>query len=121
MTLTKNGVLTNGIKSGLLCFVLSTLGVLVAALFAKWFCLSDAVVGIASVVLSAVAVFVGTLLSVKECKFLPKALVGAAVYVVCNTLVCLVAGGGFSFARIGIDALVAFAAATIVALLKSKR
>ena len=121
MTTSKNGVLLQGVKSGLLCFVLGTVGVLLVALLAKLMCLSDTLVNVLAVVLGAVAVFVGTLMSVRDCAFVPKALVGALLYVLLNLATSLIADGTFSFATTGLNALTAFAAGVLAALIKSRR
>lgn len=114
-------VIVGGLKGGIFCFVVGTVFVLLTALAAKWFNLSDTALNITAQVLRVAAVVVGVLFFVREGAYLPKALVAATVYWLLCLVCTLVCGGSFNFGHVALDLAIAIACAVVVALLKSRR
>lgn len=119
--MTKKSILFDGIKSGLLAFVICAVAVLVTALFGKWFCLSQTVLAVTGQVVEIVAVFLAVLLGLREGAYLPKALIAAVLFALLQIVCTLVAGGGFSLGKAALDLVIALVTAVIAALIKNRR
>lgn len=117
----KKFVVLGGVKGGLLAFVICTVAVLVTALFAKWFNLSQTTLNIVGQAVKVAAVFAAVLIAVRDGAYVPKALLVAVVFCIASTVCSLIAGGSFSFGHVMLDLVIAVAAAVIAALIKSKR
>ncbi|MCM1195012.1 MAG: hypothetical protein NC099_05830 [Corallococcus sp.] len=109
------------IKAGVLSLVFSCIGVLLLALIAKLCNIGDSVLPIVNQVLKAVAVGIGTAISVKDEKFLIKAIIGALIFGLLSMAVFLIMGGKFSFGQVALDFGIALAVAIVVALIKSRK
>lgn len=110
-----------GLKSGLFSLVFACIGVLLLALAAKLFGLSDGILPIINQVLKAVAVVLGTAISVKQEKFMLKAILGAVIFWVLSFVLFSVLGGGFHWGQIALDLVIALVPSLIVAVVKSRR
>lgn len=117
----RKSFLLQSVKAGLLSLVFACIGVLVLALLAKLLNISDSVLPIINQVLKALAVFLGMLFSLKEDRFLPKALVGAILYWLLSATLFSVLGGAFHWGQIALDLGIALAISVIVALIKAKK
>lgn len=117
----KKSVVLGGVKGGLLAFVICTVAVLVTALFAKWFNLSQTTLNIVGQAVKVAAVFAAVLIAVRDGAYVPKALLVAVVFCIASTACSLIAGGSFDFGHVMLDLVIAVAAAVIAALIKSKR
>ena len=114
-------IITGGLKSGIFCFIIGTIFVLLTALAAKWFNIGDTALNITAQVLRVAAVVVGVMFFVREGAYLPKALIAAAVYWLLCLVCTLVCGGSFNFAHAAVDLAIAIVCAVVIALLKSRR
>lgn len=114
-------VLLQGLKAGLFSLVFSCIGVLLLALFAKLFGIPDNILPFINQALKVIAVVLGTALSVKEEKFIVKALVGAVIFWVLSFLLFSVLGGGFHWGQIALDFGISVVVALIVAVIKTRR
>lgn len=114
-------VFLQGLKAGLFSLVFSCIGVLLLALFAKLFGIPDNILPFINQALKVIAVVLGTALSVKEEKFIVKALVGAVIFWLLSFLLFSVLGGGFHWGQIALDLGISVVAALIVAVIKTRR
>ncbi len=117
----KKSLVLQSLKAGLLSFVFSCIGVLVLALIAKLCNIGDKALPIVNQVLKVIAIVVGTLISVKDEKFLLKAVIGAVIFWLLSFAVFAVMGGQFNIAQIALDLGLALVAAVVVALIKSRK
>ena len=117
----KKSLFLQSLKAGLLSFVFSCIGVLVLALLAKLCNIGDKALPIVNQVLKVIAIVVGTLISVKDEKFLLKAVIGAVIFWLLSFAVFAVMGGQFNIAQIALDLGLALVAAVVVALIKSRK
>lgn len=109
------------LKAGILSFVISCIGVLVLALIAKFCNIGEAVLPIVNQVIKVIAVAVGTLVAVKDEKFLIKALFGALIFGLLSMAMFLIMGGQFNIGQVALDFGIAIVVAAIIALIKSRR
>lgn len=116
----KNTILQS-IKAGALSLVFSCIAVLLLALIAKLCNIGDNVLPIINQVLKAIAVAIGTLISVKDEKFLLKAIIGAVLFWLLSFGLFAIMGGKFNVWQILLDLGVALVISIIVALIKSRR
>ncbi len=114
-------LILQGVKSGLFSLVFACVGVLLLALVAKIFGISDSVLPIINQALKAVAAFLGTAIAVKEEKFLFKATLGAVVFWITSFLLFALLGGGFHWQQIALDLVISLVPSLIVAVVKSRR
>ena len=117
----KKSLFLQSLKAGLLSFVFYCIGVLVLALIAKLCNIGDKALPIVNQVLKVIAIVVGTLISVKDEKFLLKAVIGAVIFWLLSFAVFAVMGGQFNIAQIALDLGLALVAAVVVALIKSRK
>ncbi len=117
----KKSLFLQSLKAGLLSFVFSCIGVLVLALIAKLCNIGDKALPIVNQVLKVIAIVVGTFISVKDEKFLLKAVIGAVIFWLLSFAVFAVMGGQFNIAQIALDLGLALVAAVVVALIKSRK
>ena len=109
------------LKSGVLSLVFSCIGVLLLALLAKLCNIGNNVLPIINQVLKAIAVAVGTIISVKDEKFLLKSIIGAVVFWLLSLALFAIMGGKFGFGQIALDLGVALVVAIVVAIIKSRK
>ena len=117
----RKSFILQSIKSGVLSFVFSCVGVLILALIAKLCNIGDKALPIINQVLKVIAVAVGTLISVKEEKFLWKALIGAVLFWLLSFALYAIMGGKFNFGQIALDLGISLVVAALVAFIKSRR
>ncbi|MCM1289287.1 MAG: hypothetical protein NC132_01355 [Corallococcus sp.] len=117
----KKSILLQSLKAGLFSLVFSCIGVLVLALLAKLFNISDGALPIINQILKVIAVVIGMLLCVKNEKFIVKALIGALIYWVLSFVLFSLLGGAFHWGQIFLDLGLALVASVVIALIKSKR
>ena len=117
----RKSFILQSIKSGVLSFVFSCIGVLILALIAKLCNIGDKALPIINQVLKVIAVAVGTLISVKEEKFLWKALIGAVLFWLLSFALYAIMGGKFNFGQIALDLGISLVVAALVAFIKSRR
>lgn len=109
------------LKMGVLALVFSCIAVLLLALIAKLCNIGDKALPIINQVLKVIAVVVATILSVKEEKFLIKAIMGAVLFWLLSFAVFAIMGGQFHFGQIALDLGLALVAAIVVAIIKSRK
>lgn len=109
------------LKAGILSLVFSCIGVLLLALIAKLCGIGDNVLPIINQVLKVIAVVLGTLIAVKDEKFLIKAVIGAVIFWLLSFAVFAVLGGKFNIGQIALDLGLALVAAIVVAIIKSRK
>ncbi len=117
----RKSLIIQSLKSGLISFVLSCIFVLVLALIAKLFTLSGSVLPIVNQVLKVAAVAAGTLIAVKDDKFLLKGILGAVIFSVLTFVLFLILGGQFKWGQVALDLVIAVAVAAVVSLIKSRK
>lgn len=111
----------HALKAGILSLVFSCIGVLILALLAKLCNIGENILPIVNQVLKVVAVVLGTLISVKDEKFLLKAIIGAVIFWLLSFAVFAVLGGQIHIGQIALDLGLALVAAAIVAVIKSRK
>ena len=119
MSNTKNTIV-GGAKAGALALAFSCIGVLLLALVAKLFGLSDNVLPIVNQVLKIVAVALAMILCLRDEKFVAKAVVGSVVFSLLSLVVFLLLGGKFKFGQVLLDFAIALVTSTIIAFVKAK-
>ena len=117
----RKSIFLQSLKTGLLSLIFSCRGVLLLALIAKLCKMSDRVLPIINQVLKVIAVAIGTLISVKQEKFILKALFGTLIYWVLSFVLFSLLGGAFHWGQIFLDLGLALVVSIIIALIKSKR
>lgn len=117
----KKSIVLQSIKAGLLSLVFSCVGILILALIAKLCNISGKALPIINQVIKVIAVALGTLISVKDEKFLLKAIVGAVLFWLLSFAVFAIMGGQIHFGQIALDLGISLAVAIVVALIKSRK
>ncbi len=116
----KNTILQS-LKAGVLSLVFSCIGVLLLALIAKLCNIGDNVLPIINQVLKVIAVTIGMIISLKDEKFLLKAIIGAVLFWGLSFALFAIMGGQFNFWQIALDLGLALVVSVVVALIKSRR
>lgn len=117
----RKSVILQSLKAGVLSLVFSCIGVLILALIAKLCSIGDGILPIINQVLKAIAVVIGTVVAVKDEKYLLKALIGAIIFWLLSFGVFAILGGQFNFGQIALDLGVALVCAVIPAIIKSRK
>ena len=117
----KKSTILQAVKAGLLSLVFSCIGILLLALIAKLCNIGDKALPIINQVLKVIAVVLGTLISVKDEKFLLKAIVGAVLFWALSFALFAIMGGQIRFGQIALDLGISLVVAVIVALIKSRK
>ena len=117
----RKSIFLQSLKMGLFSLIFASIGVLLLALLAKLFNISDRALPIINQVLKVIAVAVGTLISVKHEKFFLKALFGTLIYWVLSFVLFSILGGAFHWGQIFLDLGLALVVSIVIALIKSKR
>ena len=120
MSNAKNTIL-GGVKAGAIALAFSCIGVLLLALVAKLFGLSDNVLPIVNQILKIVAVALAMMLCLREEKFVAKALVGSVVFSLLSLLLFVLLGGKFNIGQVLLDFAIALVTSVIIAFIKAKR
>ena len=113
--------LLQAVKAGVLSLVFSCIGVLLLALLAKLCNIPNNLLPTLNQILKVVSVALGTLLSVKDEKFLLKGLIGAGIFWLLSLALFAIMGGQFNIWQILLDLVIALVVAAIVCFIKSKR
>ncbi len=109
------------LRGSMLAFVLSTILLLLLALVAKIFVLSEDMLPIINQVCKAIAVVVACVVVVKDDRLLPKAGILALMYSILNCILYVCLGGQFSFITVALDFGIALVVAVVVCLLKARK
>ena len=117
----RKDTLLQSLKAGILSLVFSCIGVLLLALIAKLCSLSDNILPIINQVLKVIAVALGTIIAVKDEKFLLKSIIGAVIFSLLSFALFSILGGQFNFGQVALDLGVALVVAIIVGFIKSRR
>ena len=117
----RKNTLLQALKAGILSLVFSCIGVLILALLAKLCNIPDSVLPTINQILKVIAVALGTLLSVKDEKFLLKGLIGAVIFWLLSFALFAIMGGQFNLWQILLDLVIALVVAMVVCFIKSKR
>ena len=117
----RKSIILQSLKAGILSLVFSCIGVLLLALIAKLCNIGNNALPIINQVLKVIAVAVGTIISVKDEKFLLKSIIGAVIFWLLSFALFAIMGGGFHFGQIALDLGIALVVAIIVAIIKSRR
>lgn len=110
-----------GAKAGLFSLVFACIFVLVLALFAQIFTLTDSILPVINQVLKVVAIVLGTAIFVRDEKFLFKSLFAALTFWLASQILSLILGGSFDWAQFLLDFVISVVAALVVAVLKSRK
>ena len=117
----RKNTLLQALKAGVLSLVFSCIGVLLLALLAKLCNIPDTVLPTINQILKVISVALGTLLAVKDEKFLLKGLIGAGIFWLLSMALFAIMGGQFNLWQILLDLVIALVVAAIVCFIKSKR
>lgn len=117
----RKSTILQSIKAGVLSLVFACIGVLLLALIAKLCNIGDTALPIINQVLKAIAVAVGMIISVKDEKFLLKAVIGAVLFWLLSFALFAIMGGKFNVWQILLDLGIALVVSIIVALIKTRR
>lgn len=117
----KKSILIQSLKAGVLSLVFSCIGILLLALFAKLLNIGDGVLPIINQILKVIAVALGTLLAIKDEKFILKAVVGAVLFWLLSFALFAIMGGQIHFGQIALDLAISLVVAIVIALIKNKR
>ena len=120
MSNTKNTIL-GGVKAGIVALAFSCIGVLLLALVAKLFGLSDDLLPTINQILKIVAIAVAMLLCLREEKFVAKAVVGSVVFCLISLLLFSILGGNFHIGQVLLDFAIALVTSIIIAFVKARR
>ena len=119
MSNTKNTIL-GGVKAGIVALAFSCIGVLLLALVAKLFGLSDDLLPTINQILKIIAIAVAMLLCLREEKFVAKALVGSVVFCLLSLLLFSILGGNFHIGQVLLDFAIALVTSIIIAFVKAR-
>lgn len=117
----RKSTILQALKAGLLSLLFSCIGILLLALVAKLCNIGDKALPIINQVIKVVAIALGTLISVKDEKFLLKALIGAVLFWLLSFALFAIMGGQISFGQIALDLGISIVVAAIIALIKSRK
>ena len=117
----RKATILQSLKAGILSLVFSCIGVLLLALIAKLTNMGNNVLPIINQILKVIAVALGTIISVKDEKFLLKSLIGAVIFWLLSFVLFAIMGGQFNFGQIALDLAIALVVATVVAIIKSRK
>ena len=117
----RKSTILQSLKAGMLSLVFSCIGVLLLALIAKLCNIGNNVLPIINQVLKVIAVAIGTIISVKDEKFLLKSIIGAVIFWLLSFALFAIMGGGFNFGQIALDLAISLVVAVVVAIIKSRR
>ena len=117
----RKSTILQSLKAGILSLVFSCIGVLLLALIAKLCNMGNNILPIINQVLKVIAVAIGTIISVKDEKFLLKSLLGAVIFWLLSFALFAIMGGGFHFGQIALDLAIALVVAAVVAIIKSRK
>ena len=117
----RKSLILQSLKAGVLSLVFSCIGVLLLALIAKLCNMGNNVLPIINQVLKVIAVAVGTIISVKDEKFLLKSIIGAVIFWLLSFALFAIMGGKFNFGQIALDLAIALVVAVVVAIIKSRK
>ena len=117
----KKSIVLQSVKAGLLSLVFSCIGILLLALIAKLCNIGDKALPIINQVIKIAAVALGTLISVKDEKFLLKAIIGAVLFWALSLALFAIMGGQFHFGQIALDLGISLVVAIVIALIKSRK
>lgn len=117
----KRSVLGNGIKAGLLAFVISCIGVLLLALAAKMFGISENVLPIANQVIKVLAVLIASIIFLKEDKLAIKAIVCALTFWLASLVLFCILGGKLQIGQLMLDLVISLVVSFAVAVIKNRR
>lgn len=120
MSNTKSTIL-GGVKAGALALAFSCIGVLLLALIAKLFGLSDNILPVINQILKIVAVALAMILCLREEKFVAKGLVGSVVFSLLSLLLFSILGGKFNIGQVLLDFAIALVTSVIIAFVKARR
>lgn len=117
----RKSTILQGLKAGVLSLVFSCIGVLLLALVAKLCNIGESVLPVVNQILKVLAVAIGTVIAVKDEKFLLKAIIGATVFWLLSFALFSILGGQFNFGQIALDLVISLVVAIVVALIKSRK
>ena len=117
----RKSTILQSLKAGILSLVFSCIGVLILALIAKLCNIGNNLLPIINQVIKVIAVILGTIISVKDEKFLLKSLIGAVIFWLLSFALFAILGGAFNFGQIALDLGIALVVAAIVAIIKSRK
>ena len=117
----RKSILLQSLKAGILSLVFSCIGVLLLALIAKLCNIGNNALPIINQILKVIAVALGTIISVKDEKFLLKALIGAVIFWLLSFALFAIMGGTFNFGQIALDLGISLVIAAVIAIIKSRR
>ena len=117
----RKSFILQSLKAGLLSLVFSCIGVLLLALIAKLCNFGGIALPIINQVLKVIAVALGTLLSVKDEKFLLKSLIGAVLYWALSFALFAIIGGKIIFWQVALDLGISLVVALLVGFIKSRK
>ena len=117
---TKNTIV-GGVKAGAVALAFSCIGVLVLALVAKMFGLSDGILPTINQILKIVAIAFAMVVCLKEEKFVAKALVGSVTFCLLSLILFSILGGKFHIGQVLLDFAIALVVSVIIAFVKARR
>ena len=117
----RKSIILQSLKAGILSLVFSCIGVLLLALIAKLCNMGNNVLPIINQVLKVIAVALGTIISVKDEKFLLKSLIGAVIFWLLSFALFAIMGGAFHFGQIALDLAISLVVAAVIAIIKSRK
>ncbi|MBQ2805213.1 MAG: DUF3792 family protein [Clostridia bacterium] len=116
----KLGFLLQSAKCGVFALVFSCVGVLLLALVAQIFSLSENLLPYINQGLKIVALVVALALCVKEEKFLLKCIVASVVFWLLSFVLFSLLGGQFNVVQLLVDLVLCLVAGVVVGIVKSK-
>ncbi len=117
----RKSTILQSIKAGLLSLIFSCIGILILALVAKLCNIGDKALPIINQVIKVIAVALGTLISIKDEKFLLKSVIGAVIFWALSLALFAIMGGQFHLGQIALDLGIALVVAAVVALIKNRK
>ncbi len=114
-------ILVGGVKAGALALAFSCIGVLILALLAKLFGISDSALPVINQVLKVVSVALAMILCLHDEKFVAKAVVGSVTFCLLSLILFSLMGGTFRFGQVLLDFAIALVTSVIVAVVKARR
>ncbi|MCH5157021.1 MAG: DUF3792 family protein [Clostridiales bacterium] len=117
----RKSTILQSLKAGILSLVFSCIGVLVLALIAKLCNIGNNILPIINQVLKVIAVAIGTIISVKDEKYLLKSLIGAVIFWLLSFALFAIMGGSFNIGQIALDLAIALVVAAVIGIIKSRR
>lgn len=116
-----NRLTSQPLKGSMLAFVVSTALLLLLALVAKMFILSDDILPVINQLSKCIAVAIASMVVIRDDRLIIKAVLFSLLYCLLNCILYVCLGGQFDFAVVALDFGIALVVSVVVCLIKARK